>query len=116
MASVAITANGTMLMVFESAEKGRFVLDLAASKDGGKTWTRRVLYRPRKERSASAPYICKIGHGRYAVSFQTDEDSEAPGIVKHACAKMLVIDGTGRRIAGPWKVFGRDPYGTLSPC
>ena len=105
MPSLVVSEVGDLLMVFESTEEGRFALSFATSSDGGRTWSRRVLYRARDKRSASAPYICRIRSGRYAVSFQTDEDSESPGIVGHASAKVLVIGEGGRRIAGPWTVF-----------
>jgi len=106
MASVR-SSGGGLLMVFESTDGGGgFRINCARSDDGGRSWSgRRSVYRARGGRSASAPFVAVLGSGRYALSFQTDEDSEAPGIVKKAAEKLLFMDGRGRKRAGPWQVF-----------
>lgn len=107
MASVALTTDGSMLMVFESTEgRNPFSISCVGS-DDGKTWTgRRLVYAPREEeKSASAPFLTYLGKGIYACSFQTDEDPTLPGIVGNAGAKMMLVRGCSRVLSGPMVLF-----------
>lgn len=91
-----------------------FIIVFSLSKDNGKTWsTPKEVYVPNVYGAkASAPFVCVTEDDRLIISFQTDEDVRAAGLLgtSHPDAvsvmKVIISDGTPvDKITGPENFF-----------
>lgn len=91
-----------------------FIIVLSLSKDNGNTWsTPKEVYVPHvRGGKASAPFVCVTEDDRIIISFQTDEDVRAVGLLgsSHPDAvsvmKVIISDGTPvDQITGPENFF-----------
>ena len=93
------TLDGSYVMVIEATNvPGHpFVIQMTSSNDG-LDWSLPMwnIYVPnQRDKKAGAPYIVTLPDGRYAVSFQTDDDKERTGDAASYMKVMFSLDDKG---------------------
>lgn len=110
---ITTIAGPSLRMVFECEQPVNgspiFTVQSVTSSDDGATWSdqRELVYAATGEgNNAGSPQIARVGGGRVAVVFMTDEDTSAHRWVGGSGVKMVVSADGGRTWGGKVEVGG----------